>query len=335
MRTTLKDVAREADVSVMTVSRVIHKKEYIASETREKVEAALKRLKYNPNMNARTLVTKKADFLGLIVPDISNPFFGDLVKAGEGLARKRGYSVILGDSGGDPEVEKSYINAFRSRMCDAIILIAPRVDDMLIRELNKMVPLVLVDRQMPDTDIIQVSLENKDGAFSAVEHLIGLGHKKIAFIKGPENVPNTHRREAGYTEALEKSGIPYDPLYTFQGDFTRETGVLAFDAFATLPEMPSAVFGSNDLMAFGFIQRAREKGYSIPEDFSVVGFDDIYLSALIDPPLTTVKYPIVEMGIEAIRKLFDSLESKASFTMNEQLRHKLIIRKSTKPFSRS
>ena len=329
MAVTMKDVAKKAGVSVMTVSRVINKKEYIAVETRERVESALKELNYKPNINARTLVTKKTDFLGLIVPDIANPFFGDLVKAAEKIARERGYSVILGDSGGIPEAEEEYIEAFRGRMCDAIILIAPRVSDEVIREVNSTIPLVLVDRHMPDDDIIQVTVDNKFGAFSAVEHLISLGHRRIGFIMGPANVPNAYRRKAGYVEALKKSGIEIDEELIVQGDFDRETGARAFEVFNKLKNRPTAVFGSNDLMAFGFIEKAKEARLSIPKDYSVVGFDDIFLCALMEPPMTTVRYPIVEMGIVAIQDLLNSLESKETARLKAKLKHTLIIRQST------
>ena len=331
MTVTMKDVAKAAGVSVMTVSRVINNKEYIAAETREKVEAALKNLNYKPNINARTLVTKKTDFLGLIVPDIANPFFSDLVKAAENIARNRGYSVILGDSGGDPAVEEEYIEAFRGRMCDAIILIAPRVEDGVIRELNNTIPLVLVDRQIPDDDIIQVTVDNQYGALSAVEHLIGLGHRRIGFIMGPKNVPNAYLRREGYIEALRRHDIPVDEELIVQGDFNRETGALAFEVFNSLSDRPTAVFGSNDLMAFGFIQKAKEARYSIPGDFSVVGFDDIFLCALMEPPLTTVRYPIVEMGVVAIQDILNSLESKETARLKSKLKHTLIVRQSTAP----
>jgi DNA-binding LacI/PurR family transcriptional regulator len=331
MAITLKDVAKEAGVSVMTVSRVINNKEYIADETRNRVKAALKKLDYKPNINARTLVTKKTDFLGLIVPDIANPFFGHLVQAAENIARKRGYSVILGDSGGDPEAEQEYIEAFRGRMCDAMILIASRVKDELIIELNRTIPLVLVDRHIDDNDVIQVWLDNKKGAFSAVEHLISLGHRRIGFIMGPENVPNSFRRRIGYLEALEKHDITPEKQLVVQGDFNRETGARAFEVFNSLDEKPTAVFGSNDLMALGFIQKAREHNLSVPEDYSVVGFDDIFLSSMTEPPLTTVHYPIVEMGIVAIQDLLNSLESKETATLASQLKHTLVVRHSTAP----
>ena len=162
-----------------------------------------------------------------------------------------------------------------------------------------------------------------------MEHLISLGHRRIGFIMGPANVPNAYRRKAGYVEALKKSGIEIDEELIVQGDFDRETGARAFEVFNKLKNRPTAVFGSNDLMAFGFIEKAKEARLSIPKDYSVVGFDDIFLCALMEPPMTTVRYPIVEMGIVAIQDLLNSLESKETARLKAKLKHTLIIRQST------
>ncbi len=330
MGITIKDVAKEAGVSLMTVSRVINNKEHIAAATREKVQTALKKLNYMPNISARNLVLKKTDFLGLVVPDISNPFFGDLVKASEKIAKDKGYSIILGDSDGDITAETEYIEAFRGRMCEAIILVAPRSKDSVLQELNSRIPLILVDRKVDDDEIIQVYLDNAGGAYSAVCHLLELGHRRIGFVMGPENVPNSHRRKAGYIDALKDYGITYDPDLEFQGEFKVNTGKEAFEKFIKLEHPPTAVFNSNDLMAFGFVIAARDAGYSIPDDFSVVGFDDVFLSSLMEPSLTTVRYPFVEMGMQAINMLLDSFDSSRKFTINENLKHELIVRKSTR-----
>lgn len=329
----LKDVAREAGVSVMTVSRVMNNKEHIAEETRRRVLSVADRLGYRPNQYARSLVTHKTDFVGMVVPDIGNPFFGDLVRAAEKVARGRGYSLLLGDTCGDFEVEEQYIDAFRNRMCDALVLVAPRVPDEIIRQVNNDVPLVLVDRFIDDPEITLVALDNRSGAESAVDHLISLGHERIAFIKGPENVPNSHLRYQGWRDALKKAGSAVADELIYQGEFDRETGADAFEAFRTLDPPITAVFASNDLMAYGYVRAARNAGYEIPRDVSVVGFDDIFLSELMHPPLTTVRYPIVEMGTAAIECLLDSLGSAGSSTLSDayerELKHELIIREST------
>lgn len=332
---TLRDVAREAGVSTMTVSRVINNKEHISAETRERVLSICSRLGYRPNHFARSLVTQKTGFFGIIVPDISNPFFGDLVRAAESVARSRGFSTLLGDTGGDINVEGNYIEAFRNRLCDAVVLVAPRIGDDLIRSINREVPLVLVDRQIDDLDVVTVALDNRRGAAGAVEHLLSLGHRRIGFIKGPENVPNAHLRYRGWHDALTAVGTDAGNELVFQGEFDRETGAAAFAAFSKLTDPVTAVFASNDLMAYGFVQAARASGLSVPENISVVGFDDIFLSELMYPPLTTVRYPIVEMGTAAIERLLDSVDASDSGREAQDrapmLQHELIIRGSTAP----
>lgn len=329
MGVTIKDVAKAAGVSVMTVSRVINKKEYIAQATRDRVLKAIKDLHYKPNIVARSLVAKKTDFIGLIVPDIGNPFFADLVKGAESLARERGYSLILGDTEGKNDNEKAYIDAMRGRMCDGIIMVAPRIEDDLILKLNEVLPLVLVDRYIESDRILQVWIDNADGAFRAVEHLIQLGHRRIGFIAGPQNVQNSFRREEGYRRALTKYGIEINTDLMQVGDFYFDTGSRMFDLFMERIDPPTAIFASNDLMALGVIKRAKERGLSIPGDLSVVGFDDIFLAAMIDPPLTTVRHPTIEMGMEAIEQFIDLLDDRDREYQKSTLENKLIIRKST------
>lgn len=329
MRSTIKDVAREAEVSTMTVSRVINKKEYIAPVTREKVLAAIEKLNYQLNTVARSLVAKKTDFIGLLVPDIGNPFFADLVKGAEGLARKRGYSLILGDTEGKIENEETYIDAMQGRMCDGIIMVAPRIDESRILKLNEILPLVLVDRYINSDAVMQIWIDNTKGAFKAVEHLIELGHRRIGFISGPLNVQNSFRREKGYRDALSQYGIDFDLSLELIGDFYFETGYRLLDHFIDMDNPPTAIFASNDLMALGLIKKAKERGLDIPADLSVVGFDDIFLASMIDPPLTTVRHPTIEMGIEAIEKFMDMLDEKESQYSENTLENRLIVRKST------
>ena len=330
MKTTIKDVAKEANVSVMTVSRVINKKEYIAPGTKEKVLKAIRKLHYRPNKVARSLVVRKTNFIGLIVPDIANPFFGNLAKGAEGLARKRGYSLILGDTEGKVENEKEYIEGMRGSMCEGIILVAPRIEDSLILELNDIIPLVLVDRSIASDKILQVWIDNAGGASQAVEHLIQLGHRRIGFLTGPQDVLNSFRRQEGYQRALEHHRIPFDPELIVIGDFYLETGYENFDTFFKVKPPPTAIFASNDLMALGLIQRAKEKGVDIPGDLSIVGFDDIFLASMVDPPLTTVRHPTVEMGIEAIGRFLDRLDDIENSPGKKPLDNRLIVRGSTK-----
>lgn len=330
MSITIRDVAKESGVSIMTVSRVVNNKGQVALETRIRVEEAMKKLSYVPNMNAQNLVTNKTWTIGVIVPDIANPFFASLVKAGEKICNARGYSMLIGNTEGDLEIERRYISVYKSRMCEAIILVAPRVDDTELIELNEQIPLVVVDRKVQHIDIVQVYLDNTKGAEVATRHLIDLGHKRIGFIMGPKAVPNSHTRFEGYVQALREASLEFSPECVFQGDFVIETGRAALDYFESLQQRPTAIFCSNDLMAVGVLERANELGIQIPQHYSLVGFDNIFLSSMVYPSLTTVSYPILEMGVKAITLLLDSLLSEAKVQMSENLEHNLIIRNSTR-----
>jgi len=191
--------------------------------------------------------------------------------------------------------------------------------------------LVIVDRSLPNDDILQVYVDNLEGAMEAVEHLIKLGHKRIGFISGPRDVLNSLRREEGYCEALKKHHIPVDQNLIITGDFHYQSGYESFDSFMKIEPMPTAIFASNDLMAFGLIQRARERGFHIPNDFSMVGFDDILLSTLINPPLTTIRHPMLEMGTKAVVLLLDQFDKKEEKLVANGLKNTLVVRKSIKP----
>ena len=183
---------------------------------------------------------------------------------------------------------------------------------------------------MPNEDVIQVFIDNLKGAKKAVEYLISLGHQRIGFISGPRDVKNSLRREEGYCKALEHHNIPFDPDLIVTGDFHYDSGYNSVDHFMGLEPKPTAVFASNDLMAVGVIQRARERGMSIPKDLSIVGFDDISLSSLINPPLTTIRHPMLEMGLRASALLVDKLDQKQNAQTDHDLENTLVIRKSTR-----
>jgi DNA-binding LacI/PurR family transcriptional regulator len=330
MSITIRDVAKESGVSAMTVSRVINNTGQVAIETRKKVEKAMKKLDYTVNLSAKNLVTNKTWTIGVIVPDITNPFFASLVKAGEKICTDRGYSLMIGNSDGNMDIERRYVHDYKARMCEAIIMVAPRIEDSELIELNAQIPLVVVDRKVECDDIVQVYLDNTKGTQVATKYLLGLGHRKIGFVMGPDAVPNSHTRFNGYLKAIAEYGVAFDPKFVFQGDFLVETGISALDYFNSLEEKPTAIFCSNDLMAIGILAHADDLGVKIPDDYSVVGFDNIFLSSLVNPALTTVSYPFVEMGAKAIVVLLDSLLSDSKVQMNENLEHKLIVRKSTR-----
>jgi len=328
MRTTLKDVAREAGVSHMTVSRVINNKEGILQATRERVLKAVKKLDYRPNSVARSLVSMKTKLIGILVPDIDNPFFSCMVKSTEHIANERDYTLMLGDTGGEIGNEKQYLDIMLGRMVEGVILVTPRMPDTDISSYGNRIPLVVVDRKLNDTAITHLYADNRKGAALAVEYLIMLGHRRIGFISGPGGVQDSIHRENGYRDALARHGIQYDTRLVVRGNFLLNSGYRSFDYFLDLQEPPTAVFSSNDIMAFGLIKRARERGVSIPRDLSIVGFDNISVSALIEPPLTTVDHPVIEMGTRAIELLLREIASEANDERCVRLENTLVVRDS-------
>ncbi len=329
MNITLKDVAETAGVSIMTVSRVINQKDDIAKKTKEKVIKAINKLNYRPNKLARYLAIRKSDFITMIVPDISNPFFSEMIKSAENVARKNGYNIILGDAQGDAEIEKEYIHKAIEIRSDGILLASPRLEEKVINEINNIIPIVIIDRHISNDKVLQVYIDNFEGAFTAVEHLINLGHRRIGFLNGPKEVQDCLRREAGYRASLEKYKIPYDPELIIISDFEFKSGYNAFDTFMNMNPRPTAIFTANDIMAFGLIQRAHEKSIKIPENLSVVGFDDISMSEYINPPLTTVRHPRRGMGYEAVTLLIKKMVNENEILNSNKLKNVLILRKST------
>ncbi len=332
MRTTLKDVAREAGVSHMTVSRVINNKQGILQETREKVLRAVEKLDYKPNNVARSLVNRKTRLIGVLVPDIDNPFFSCMVKSTERIASEWNYTVMLGDTGGEIGNEQEYMEIMLGNMVEGVILVTPRMLDTSICKYSCQIPLVLVDRSLEDGDILQIWADNRIGASRAADYLIELGHRRIGFISGPANVQDSIRREQGYRDALERHGIPFNSSLVVRGDFLLESGYGSLDHFLSLHPPPTAIFSSNDIMAFGLIKRARERGMAVPDDLSIVGFDNIPFSALIDPPLTTIDHPMLEMGRRAIQLLLSEIYSEEIDKRRIQLENTLVVRDSVVKF---
>ncbi|MHB1376108.1 MAG: LacI family DNA-binding transcriptional regulator [Candidatus Humimicrobiaceae bacterium] len=326
----MKDVAKKAGVSMMTVSRVVNKNSSISEKIRKNVLNAIKELNYKPNKLARSLVTKKSEFISVVVPDISNPFFSEMVKGIEEIARTKGYNILLGSTDGRKEIESEYINSAVNRMSDGVILIAPRIEDKMIYEFNDYLPLVVVDRLLDRSDVLQIGIDDFKGAILAMEYLIGLNHKNIGFLSGTMDILAGLQREQGYINALEKQKKPINFKLILKGDWSFESGRNAFKNFYNNNPRPTAIFAANDLMAFGLIQGAKEMNVKIPEDLSIVGYDDIAMSALINPSLTTVKQPISEMGRKAVELLLNKLRKNPDNNIDNNLECKLIIRESTR-----
>lgn len=333
MSTTIIDIAERAGVSTMTVSRVVNNSGYVAEKTRKRVEKAIRELNYRPNLMARSLINRKSSFVYIIVPDISNPFYADLTKGMELVAQRAGYNIILSNAHWKEDQELAHIEAARGRMAEGIILVLPMLSEKKILECSRTIPLVVVDKHVRSRQIDSIYIRQETGAASAVEHLLQLGHRKVAFLTGSSKIYNATARRHGYEQALRDHGIPLDPELVFSGDFSFESGEKAFDTMVKLSpgRRPTALFAASDLMALGFMRSALRYGIRIPEEFSIVGFDDISLSSMTNPPLTTVRHPFIKMGEEAMRHVLHKLNSPGPYTVSDEMVNTLIIRETTAP----
>lgn len=326
---TLRDIARKANVSIMTVSRVIKNSGYVNKDTRRRVEAAIEEMDYRPNEIARSLVNSRTNNIMLIVPDIENMFFCEMLKGTEKILRQHGFQSIFADTEGQIKDEKEFADRALSHMVDGIIFYCPRADSTYLESISTKIPTVVVDRRVQSELVDQIYIDNKLGAMRAVDYLFQNGHRKIGLIEGPENVLANLRRRDGYVSALQKHKIAPDEKYIFSGDFSFENGQAAFAYFSALPDRPTAYFATNDLMALGFIQQAQDNDVSIPGDLSIIGFDNISISRLISPQLTTVNNPKHRMGALAAYRLLNKLGESIEIPKYD-LTNELVIRASVR-----
>ena len=330
----IKDVAKRANVSTATVSRVLSKPETVKEETTKKVLRAIKELNYQPNALARQLRRLETKTILVVVPDITNPFFSKVLRGIESVAIENGYQVLLADTGNHIEREKGYFNILRQKKADGMILLTARVDPHLIEEIAHEYPVVLACEYIEGSNIPTVSIDNVSAARKATEHLIQLGHKRIGFISGPLNVVLGKDRLKGFYQGMAQNNLEVEPVLVQEGDFSYESGFNIMMKFLALMNPPTGVFVANDEMAFGAIQAIKSKGLHVPDDISVIGFDDIKFSAIFEPPLTTISQPTFEIGSLAMQLLI-RLINKEEMQKNQYiLEDQLIIRKSCSPYKR-
>ena len=301
---TITDVAREARVSASTVSHVINETRYVSDEVKQRVHAAMEALNYQPNVIARSLRTRETLTVGVVVSDVTNPFFTSIVRAIEDEVLKQGYNIILCDTDEKPEREQAYLRLLMGRRVDGLI-VAPSSGnaDLLRSAIESGLPVVLLDRSIPGLTADVVLSDNESGAFDAVSYLIGMGHRRIGIIAGRLEVSTGADRMAGYVRAIRTHGIPADESLIEVAKFKRD---IAYDKTMKMlnrAEPPTALFVCNNVMTAGTMAALKAAGKKVPEDISVVGFDDSEWAALMDPPLTVVAQPIVELGTRAAQTL--------------------------------
>jgi DNA-binding LacI/PurR family transcriptional regulator len=330
-KVTIKDVANKAGVSTATVSRVINNTGYASAESRRKVETSISIMGYTHNTLARSLVTKRTHLIALIIDNISNPFYPQFTLGVEETAEKNGYSVILCNIGSDAEKERNYVKHLTGLQVDGMIFVVSKIRENIYgKQIAINIPVVCLDRQIyiPNSD--QVVLDQFWGAYYITKHLIDKGHKRIAHIMGPRDYLTAQDRKEGYSKALEENDIRVIQRLIVEGDYTTEYGKIAMNQLLNLENKPTAVFAANDLMAIGAMDAIRKKGFRIPEDIAVAGFDDIPFAALYTPSLTTVSQPTLQMGSLAMQMLIERIKGTASLETREVIfRPAIVVREST------
>lgn len=322
----IREVAQAAKVSVATVSRTLQMPDVVAPHTRSRVQAAIEKLGYAPNAQARMLRTARTHVIVALVPDISNPFFAEVIRGIEQVAHQNGYSVLLGDTQNSRVRERAYAQLLATKQADGLITLLPHVPPMTI---PGRAPIVNACEYVKDKSVTSVYVDNVAAAREATEYLLALGHRDIAFVTGPMDSPISVDRDRGYEEALTLAGIKRDRKLTAAGDFSVEAGIRAVDTMLAKERRFTAVFCSNDEMAIGALRALKSKGLRVPEDVSVMGFDDIRFARYMDPPLTTVAQPKDELGREAMNMLIELLRGVDVPARKRILPTQLIVRSST------
>ncbi|MDR7544813.1 MAG: LacI family DNA-binding transcriptional regulator [Armatimonadota bacterium] len=330
MTVTIREVAQAAGVSVATVSRVVSGSAYgVRPDTRGRVLAAVARLRYQPNLVARGLKKRVTGTVGLIVPDISNPFFPAIARGIEDVASRAGMGVLLCNTYEDLAKERTYLALLDKRMVDGLIFATVGANTAHLRMLRRQgVPVVLVARAPDRVSIDAVLVDNRRGAREATEHLLRLGHRRIAFIGGPPTLPVANERLAGYQDALASAGIVADPAVICDGGFRAEGGGAAVRELLERRTRFTAIVAANDLMAIGGMEELRRCGRRVPQDVAVVGFDDITFASLVEPRLTTVAQPKYRMGCLAMERLLELLGGGDRRPRRLVLEPRLVVRDS-------
>ncbi|WP_028608840.1 LacI family DNA-binding transcriptional regulator [Paenibacillus harenae] len=342
---TVYDIAREANVSVATVSRVINNTAPVKKSTREKVLELIQKYQFQPNALARSLFKKETGMIGVILPDITNPFFPEVLAGLDQEARSKGYTFFLCDTvstnGNSYEQyvrESQYLNILIEKQADGIIMIGGRINlarpgsDLVneVVEAGKRVPLLLINGNLPGEGLTRIYADEREGAELATQHLIDLGHRNIAFVGGFRKMSNTLQRIQGFVRTMEKNGLQARKEWVLDGGFSVETGKSFLNRLLDLPERPTAIFCANDLVAIGVMKAANKAGLQVPQDLSLVGFDDIPYASNSIPELTTVSLKCYDVGRGAA-ELLHQMITKNKVGKNTKIRPELIVRESTAP----
>jgi LacI family transcriptional regulator len=327
--TTIKDVAREASVTVATVSRVFNGSGPVSQDTRERVEEVAARLCYAPHGVARSLITSRTSTIGALLPDLFGEFFSEVIRGMDQAAQRSGFHLLVSSSHDAKAEVEAAMRAMRGRV-DGLIAMSPHLDAAsIVANVPGTLPIVLLNCAITGDDFDALTIENRRGALQMVRHLLGLGHRRIAIITGAEGNVDAAERLRGYRRAMREAGIAVPNEWELPGDFTESSGYRAVEALVALSPRPTAVFAANDAMAVGAMSALRAAGLRVPDDVAVTGFDDIPLARYMSPPLTSVHVAIAELGAGAVEMLVHAVENKnAHQRRHQRLPTTLVVRES-------
>lgn len=328
MSVTIKDVAREAGVSVASVSRALNGHENVTAETRKNINAVATRLRYMPHGAARSLITRRTQTIGALLPDLHGEFFSELIRGMDRAARSRGLHLLVSSSHGDAAEAAAALRAMQGRV-DGLLMMSPHVDaGFLDSNLPAALPTVLMNTPIADSKHASLTTDNYGGAVAVVRHLVELGYRDIAMLAGPENNHDAEERQRGYCEALAKYLPGVQPCIV-PGDFSEESGYRAARKLCDSGTLPQAIFAANDMMAIGCLFALNEAGRNVPRDVALIGFDDIPIARYVTPPLTTVRIRIADLGEQALDRLIAAIEDPdADEPFAQTLACELVVRES-------
>jgi LacI family repressor for deo operon, udp, cdd, tsx, nupC, and nupG len=332
MPVSIKDIAREAGVSHSTVSRALSDSSLVSAETKSLIQQLAHEMGYSPDAQARSLVMGRTHTVGLVVTAITDPFIAEIVQAIERIALDHGYSVILASSNAEPEREIAAVEMLHSKRVDGLVVTSSRVGALYQDHLDRFgVPVVLVNShsQQRGRYTFSVSVDNRHGALLATNHLVELGHRRIAYVTGPANHSDDLDRFAGYREALGQADIALDLSLVVPGTGRLDGGERALTVLLGLDDPPTAVFCYNDMTAIGLLRVARQAGASVPGDLAVIGFDDISFASYVQPRLTTIAQPTGLIGQRAMEMVLDLMADTGGGASSVFVQGKLIVRESS------
>ncbi|MGP3781026.1 catabolite control protein A [Bacillus sp. 4A_MP3] len=329
---TIYDVAREANVSMATVSRVVNGNPNVKPTTRKKVLEAIDRLGYRPNAVARGLASKKTTTVGVIIPDISSIFYSELARGIEDIATMYKYNIILSNSNQNLEKELHLLNTMLGKQVDGIVFMGGNITDEHVEEFKRSpVPIVLAASVEEQGETPSVAIDYEQAIYDAVKLFIDKGHRDIAFVSGPMQEPiNRSKKLQGYKRALEEAAIPFNEQFVAEGDYTYDSGMEALQSLMGLDRKPTAILSATDEMALGIIHAAEDQGLSIPDDLDIIGFDNTRLSLMVRPQLSTVVQPTYDIGAVAMRLLTKLMNKEPVEEHIVELPHRIELRQSTK-----